>query len=104
MIEGYDSTGNLLERWTESGYERFQNGQVVESRSLTDDEARRVEGIARINAASQAEQERQAALAAPLTPPAIDGDTVAEVRASAEAAVADLAQQMTERLSLLGGV
>jgi hypothetical protein len=55
-------------------------------------------------AQEQAAAERAALLAAPLTPPAIEGDTVAEVRASAEAAVADLAQQMTERLSLLGGV
>lgn len=54
-------------------------------------------------AQERAAAERAAALAAPLTPPAIEGETVAEVRASAEAAVADLAQQMTERLALITG-
>lgn len=48
---------------------------------------------------------REAALAEPITPQPIEGTTVAEVKASAEAAIADLAQQMQDRLGLLvGGV
>jgi hypothetical protein len=54
-------------------------------------------------AARQAEADRLAALAAPLTPAPIEGDTVEDVKASAEASIADLAQQMTDRLALIIG-
>lgn len=105
MIEGYDHIGNLIERWTHAGYERWENGQVVETRPLTDMEARQVIEVARATTVWQDEQDRQAALAAPLTPAPIEGTTVEEVKASAEASLADLATQMQAKIdAILGGV
>lgn len=49
-----------------------------------------------INAAAEA-------LTQPITPLPITGDTVEEVKASAEAAITDLAAQMTERITFLSG-
>lgn len=58
-----------------------------------------------ISAKEQAEADRQAALAQPLSALSIDGATVAEVKASAETAIADLATQMQAKIdALLGGV
>jgi hypothetical protein len=48
--------------------------------------------------------EREAVLAAPLTPLTIDGTTVEEVTASAQAAVEDLATQMQTKLDALNGL
>lgn len=57
MIESYADGGLLLERWDVSGYTRWDAaGVVVESRPLTDDEARDVAAVA-------------ASLAAPVSPP-----------------------------------
>lgn len=58
-----------------------------------------------IAAQEQAELDRQTALAQPLAPLAIEGATVAEVKASAETAIADLATQMQAKIdAILGGV
>ena len=58
-----------------------------------------------ITAKEQAEADRQIALAQPLSALSIDGATVAEVKASAETAIADLATQMQAKIdALLGGV
>lgn len=58
-----------------------------------------------IAAQEQAEADRQAALIAPIAPLPIEGATVAEVKASAETAIADLATQMQAKIdALLGGV
>jgi hypothetical protein len=54
-------------------------------------------------ATAQAEAERQAALAAPLAPLPVEGATVAEVKASAEASIADLAVQMEAKIQALLG-
>ena len=55
--------------------------------------------------AERAEAERAEQLAQPLAPLPIDGATVAEVKASAETAIADLATQMQAKIdALLGGV
>ncbi|HAM24197.1 MAG TPA: hypothetical protein DCM51_01360 [Actinobacteria bacterium] len=54
--------------------------------------------------AKAAQTAREATLAAPLTPQPIEGTTVDEVKASADAAVADLATQMQERIALLAGL
>lgn len=105
MIEGYDHIGNLTERWTDAGYERWENGQVVETRPLTDIEARQVAEVARATTVWQAEEARRETLAAPIAPLPIDGSTVAEVKASAETAIADLASQMQTKIdAILGGV
>ncbi len=50
---------------------------------------------------AQAESKRITLLSTPITPQPITGDTVEEVKASADASVADLAQQMQDRLYLL---
>ncbi len=50
-----------------------------------------------------AQAEREAVLAAPLTPLPIDGTTVEEVKNSAEASVQDLAAQMEAKLQALSG-
>lgn len=52
-------------------------------------------------ALQQAEADRQAALAAPIAPLPIEGTTVAEVKASAEASIADLAVQMEAKIQAL---
>lgn len=39
MIENSGPEGVLLERWTTEGYERYENGEVVETRPLTQAEA-----------------------------------------------------------------
>jgi hypothetical protein len=58
-----------------------------------------------ITAKEQAEADRQTTLAQPLTALSIDGATVAEVKASAETAIADLATQMQAKIdAILGGV
>lgn len=55
--------------------------------------------------ADQAEAERAEQLAQPITPLPIEGSTVAEVKASADASVKDLAAQMQTKLdALTGGV
>lgn len=56
---------------------------------------------AHIEAKEQAQSERQASLALPLAPLTIEGSTVSEVKASADAAIANLAAQMQERLNIL---
>ena len=48
-----------------------------------------------------AEIEKQNKLSQPLTPLPIEGNTVEEIQASAQASVDDLAQQMQERLNLI---
>jgi hypothetical protein len=48
------------------------------------------------------EAERQIALATPLVPLTISGSTVSAVKASADASVKDLANQMQAKLDLLG--
>jgi hypothetical protein len=49
--------------------------------------------------------ERDAVLAQPLAPLPVEGSTVAEVKASAETAIADLATQMQAKIdALVGGV
>ncbi len=53
--------------------------------------------------AQQAEDDRQAALALPLAPLPISGTTVAAVKASADASVKDLAQQMQAKINALVG-
>jgi hypothetical protein len=53
----------------------------------------------------QVEADRQAALAAPLAPLPVEGATVAEVKASADVSIADLATQMQTKIdAILGGV
>lgn len=54
--------------------------------------------------AQQAETDRQAALALPLSPLPITGSTVADVKASAEASIADLAAQMQAKLDAISGL
>ena len=54
-------------------------------------------------ATARAEADRQAALAAPLTPLPVEGATVAEVKASADTAIADLAQQMQAKIDAIAG-
>jgi hypothetical protein len=55
--------------------------------------------------AQQAEADRQAALAQPITPLPISGSTVSAVKASADASVKDLATQMQAKIdAILGGV
>lgn len=49
------------------------------------------------------EAERLIALATPLVPLTISGTTVSAVKASADASVKDLANQMQAKLDLLGG-
>jgi hypothetical protein len=56
-----------------------------------------------IFAKEQAEADRQTALAQPLTALSIDGATVAEVKASAETAIADLATQMQAKIDAIAG-
>lgn len=57
------------------------------------------------NAAREAEDARRENLAVPLIPAPIEGDTVAEVKASAETVIADLATQMQAKIdAILGGV
>lgn len=51
-----------------------------------------------------AQAQRDAVLAAPLTPLTIEGTTVEEVTASAQAAVEDLATQMQTKLDALNGL
>jgi hypothetical protein len=54
--------------------------------------------------ADQAEQQRAEQLAQPLSPLPIEGSTVAEVKASADIAIADLAAQMQAKIdAILGG-
>ncbi len=58
-----------------------------------------------IAAKDQAEADRQTALAQPLSPLPVEGATVAEVKASADTAIADLATQMQTKIdAILGGV
>lgn len=52
-------------------------------------------------AKQQADADRLAALAAPITPLPIEGTTVDEVKASAEASIADLAVQMEAKIQAL---
>ena len=47
--------------------------------------------------------ERLAMLEAPIVPLPIEGSTVEDIKDSATAAIADLVEQMTARLALLGG-
>ena len=54
-------------------------------------------------ATAQAEADRVSALAAPLTPLPVEGATVAEVKASADTAIADLAQQMQAKIDAIAG-
>jgi|APGre2960657404_1045060.scaffolds.fasta_scaffold133425_2 ferric-dicitrate binding protein FerR (iron transport regulator) len=49
----------------------------------------------------QADADRLAILAEPITPLPIEGTTVAEVKASAEASIADLAVQMEAKIQAL---
>ena len=75
---------------------------------LSAEEVAAFQAWARENDALIAAQEavaaaREAALAAPITPLPVDGTTVDEVKASAEAAIADLAQQMQDRINLIAG-
>jgi hypothetical protein len=51
-----------------------------------------------------AQAEREAVLAAPLTPLPIAGTTVEQVTASAQAAIEDLAAQMQTKLDALNGL
>lgn len=51
-----------------------------------------------------AQAQREAVLAAPLTPLPIDGTTVEEVTASAKTALEDLAAQMQTKLDALNGL
>jgi hypothetical protein len=103
MIESY-TDGVLIERWTTAGYERFENGQVVDTRPLTAEETWQVSQIKAVNDSHQAERERQAALAVPLTPLPVEGSTVAEIKTSADTAITDLAQQMQVKIdTILGG-
>jgi hypothetical protein len=53
--------------------------------------------------AQQAEADRQTALAQPLAPLPVEGATVAEVKASADTAIADLAQQMQAKIDAIAG-
>ena len=53
--------------------------------------------------ADQAEQQRAEQLAQPLTPLPVEGSTVAEVKASADTAIADLAQQMQAKIDAIAG-
>lgn len=78
------------------------NGAEVDAQTFTTTQQQDPFQIAAA-AAAKAEADRQAALATPITPQPIEGTTVEEVKASAEAAIADLAQQMQERLGLLAG-
>lgn len=57
-----------------------------------------------IAAQEQAELDRLATLNAPLAPLPITGSTVADVKSSAEASIADLATQMQAKLDAISGV
>jgi hypothetical protein len=63
----------------------------------------RDEQNAYIAAKEQTEADRQAILATPLAPLPIDGSTVSEVKASAEASIADLAVQMEAKIQAISG-
>jgi len=54
-----------------------------------------------IAAQEQAAAERQTILALPISPLPVDGSTVAEVKASADIAIADLAEQMQARINAI---
>jgi hypothetical protein len=57
-----------------------------------------------IAAKDQAEADRQSALTQPILRLPIVGETVDEVKASADSAIYNLAQQMQERLNILNGI
>lgn len=54
--------------------------------------------------AQQKEADCQATLALPLTPLPITGSTVADVKESAEASIADLATQMQAKIDAISGL
>ena len=54
--------------------------------------------------AQQAETDRQTAISLPLVPLPITGSTIADVKASAEASIADLATQMQTKLDAIIGL
>jgi hypothetical protein len=56
-----------------------------------------------IAAQEQAETDRLAIISEPLAPLPVEGSTVAEVKASADAVVADLAAQMQAKIDALTG-
>lgn len=57
-----------------------------------------------IAAQEQSELDRLATLNAPLAPLPITGSTVADVKASAEASIADLATQMQAKIDAISGL
>jgi hypothetical protein len=74
----------------------------------TDEEAAAFQAWARENdiliaAQEQAAAEREATLATPISPLPIEGSTVAEVKASADIAIADLATQMQAKIDAILG-
>ena len=78
------------------------NGEEVDAQTFTTTQQQDPFLIAAA-AAAQVKAERQALLEAPIVPLPIEGSTVEDIKDSATAAIADLVEQMTARLALLGG-
>ena len=77
--------------------EKFLANEIDESRAVSD------QIIAQNLLNEQAEANRLAILSQPLTPLPIDGATIEEVKASADASVNDLATQMQAKLDAITG-